>query len=256
MKPFKDKVILVTGGANGLGYAIAKRFCDEAGIVVIADIDEEKGVGAAEDLRQAGGQALYLPTDVSKGEAVKALIQEIVQRYNRLDIAINCAALPKDHQPIAELDIEEFDRIIDADLKGVLLSMKYEIRQMLDQDSKGSIINISAVGGVRAQKKIPAHSAAKAGILGATQNAALAYSSQGIRINAITPGTIAAPDYQRTLARYAGARSHTDYFTSMSMLGRPAHVDEVLSAVMWLASDKASYVTGSTLMVDGGFSAK
>lgn len=254
MGMFQDKVCLVVGGASGLGTAIAERFAKEGGKVVIADIDEERAQAEAEEINNAGGEAIAVKVDVRDSATLEQMIEKTVNAFGRLDVAVNSAARVKDTKPIAEMDIREYDDIMDINLKGVILSMKYELTQMVEQGDGGAIVNISAISGLVAQNNVPAHTAAKSALLGLTKSAAMDYSPHGIRINIVAPGAIKTPEAAAAFAKF-NFRS-TDYFDSLSMMNRAAEVAEVVDAITWLASDHASFVTGITLPIDGGYTAK
>lgn len=252
MGKLDGKVSLITGGANRLGLQVAELFAEEGAKVVIADIDVEKGEKAVADIKAQGGEAIFISIDVKDPDSLDKMIHVIMDNYDRLDIAVNSAAREKDHRPIAEMDMEEFDDIIDTNLKGLMLSVKYEVQAMLE--TGGSIINVSSVGGLRAQKNVPAHITAKHGVIGLTRNVALGYSSNGIRVNAVAPGSIDYPGYAEAMSQYH--MPSMDFFSGLSMMKRPAKGNEVALAILWLASDHASFVTGAVLPIDGGFTSK
>ncbi|MGI6678476.1 MAG: SDR family NAD(P)-dependent oxidoreductase [Dehalobacterium sp.] len=254
MGVLEGRVSIITGGANGLGAVTAELFAENGAKVIIADIDEENGMAIAEKINQAGGAAAFVKADVTKPESLENMVQFAVDTFGRLDIAVNSAARIKDKLPIAEMDIEEFDEIIDINLKGVILSIKYELRQMMIQGKGGNIVNISAVSGLRAQTNIPAHMAVKHAIVGLTKSAAMDYSPHGIRVNAVAPGAIGS---EKLSAAMEGFNFKSpEYADHLSMMKRFAEPIEVAKAILWLASDASSYVTGTTLPVDGGFTAK
>lgn len=273
----KGKVSLITGAAVGIGRASAVAFAKEGASVVLADILVEEGEEIAEQIRETGGETLFLRCDVSKSTEVEALVDTIVERYGRLDCAFNNAGWEGTIAPTAECTEENWDRVIDVNLKGVWLCMKYEIKQMLKQKS-GSIVNTSSVAGVVAERGFPSYAAAKGGVLQLTKTAAVEYAGTGIRINALCPGVIQTPMMDRALDgirisamapgsipstfiegiadKMMGMKVvQTAFSKMMQPMGRPGQPEEIASAAVWLASDAASFVTGHSLLVDGGMTA-
>jgi len=247
------KVALITGGAMGMGAATAELFAAEGAKVVIADLNEELGRRQAQKIAGAGGACAFVKADVSKAADVEAMVQFVVDTYGRLDVALNNAARSPDDKPLAEMDEQAWNAVIAVDLTGVALCLKYEIRQMLKQGTGGSIINTSSVSGVRPQPATPAYVAAKHGVIGLTKQAAMDYSPQGIRINAVAPGAVDTPMLRGALEHFK--LDPAAYAKQLSLLGRFADPREVAQAHLWLASDLSSYVTGAVIMVDGGYTA-
>lgn len=250
-KPFEGKVALVTGGAIGIGRAAALAFGRAGATVVLADL----AVGAARELvdqlRQSGGQAVFIETDVSQRASVEALIARIVADHGRLDCAYNNAGVLGTQTAMADCEDEQFDRILATNLKGVWLCMKAEIRQMAKQGG-GAIVNAASVAAQVGLAGFAAYSASKGGVLQLTRTAALEYAQAGIRINAICPGVINTPMNARLLTDPAiMAKS-----VAREPVGRLGEPGEVAEAVLWLCSDAASFVTGSALNVDGGWTAQ
>ena len=246
------KVVIITGAAMGIGAATAELMAKAGGKIVIADFNEESGRQQTQKIIDAGGTAAFVKVDVSKEKEVEAMVQFAVDTFGRLDGAVNNAARTPDDKPLAELDENVWDSLMAVDLKGVALCMKYEIRQMLKQGS-GSIVNTSSVSGIRPQPATPAYVAAKFGVNGLTKQAAMDYSPQGIRINALAPGAIDTPMLRGALAQFGF--DPDSYAKQLSMFGRFAQADEVAQANLWLISDLSSYVTGSIYTVDGGYTA-
>lgn len=253
MKRLDNKVAIITGGAQGMGALTAELFAKEGAKVIIADFNEEKGREQTDKIKAAGGECSFVKTDVSKSEDVQNMVKFAVDTYGRLDVAVNNAAITPDDKPIADFDEAYWDRLMSVDLKGVALCLKYEIRQMIAQDAKGSIINTSSINAIRPQPTNPAYVAAKHAVIGLTKSAAMDYSPQGIRINSVAPGAIDTPMLRGAIEQF-GFDAEA-YAKQLSMMGRFAKPEEVAHANLWLASDDSSYVTGVVLPVDGGYTA-
>jgi len=248
---FAGKVALVTGGASGIGRASALAFAREGARVVVADVSVAGGEETVAQIKAAGGEALFVPTDVSQAGAVAALINHIIEQYGRLDFAHNNAAIEGAIAATADYTEDDWDRAINVNLKGTWLCMKYEIQHMLRQGG-GSIVNTASVVGLVGTPGIPAYCAAKGGVIQLTKAAALEYAKAGIRINAICPGAIQTPMLNRLLAQ-PGAETGTLASIPLGRIGQP---EEVAGAVIWLCSPAASYVTGHIMVVDGGMVAQ
>lgn len=249
----KDKVTIVTGAAMGMGQATAELFAKNGAKVVIADFNEEEGQKVADAIQADGGEATFIKVDVSNEEEVKNLVEKTVEKYGRLDGAVNNAALTPDDKKIDEMDMDYYDRLMSVDLKGVFLCMKYELKQMVKQGDGGSIVNTSSVSGLRPQPATPAYVAAKHGVIGATKQAAMDYGEYNIRVNTVAPGAIDTPMLRGALDQFG--LDPVEYAKQLSMINRFAQAEEVGEANMWLLSDRASYVTGAVLPVDGGYTA-
>lgn len=242
------KVALVTGAGSGIGRATALAFARQGAKVVIADVAADAGEETAALARAENTDALFVRTDVSQRADVEALVQAAVDQYGRLDYAHNNAGIPGPQALLADYGEETWDQVIATNLKGIWLCMKYEIQQMLRQGG-GAIVNTSSVAGLRGSQGVSAYVASKHGIIGLTRAAALEYARDGIRINAIAPGTIQTP----MLDRFTGGDELTlEQFAKSEPVGRLGSPDEVAQAVLWLCSDSASFVTGATIAVDGG----
>lgn len=249
MADFKGKVALVTGGGAGIGRATALAFANEGARVVIGNRNAEAGEAVAASIRENGGEASFLRTDVSSEADVKALVEHAVSTFGGLDAAFNNAGIGGAPGPLAEQSIENFDKVMNINVKGVWLSMKYEIQAMLASGG-GAIVNNSSVGGLLGFAGVGIYSASKHAVMGLTKSAALEYSARGIRVNAVNPAVI------RTAMADGLAKTHkieTDDFARMHPIGRIGEPHEVADAVLWLCSDKASFVTGTATCVDGGF---
>lgn len=249
----KDKVTIVTGAAMGMGQATAELFAKNGAKVVIADFNEEEGQKVADAIQADGGEATFIKVDVSNEEEVKNLVEKTVEKYGRLDGAVNNAALTPDDKKIDEMDMDYYDRLMSVDLKGVFLCMKYQLKQMVEQGEGGSIVNTSSVSGIRPQPSNPAYVAAKHGVIGATKQAAMDYGDYNIRVNSVAPGAIDTPMLRGALEQFGF--DPDEYAKQLSMINRFAQPEEVGEANMWLLSDRASYVTGAVLTVDGGYTA-
>jgi NAD(P)-dependent dehydrogenase (short-subunit alcohol dehydrogenase family) len=248
-KQFEGKVALVTGGASGIGRATALAFARARAKVVVADIAVAAGRETIRMIEEAGGDAVFVRTDVSQADEVEALIKQALEAYGRVDCAVNNAGVIGEMAPTAKCTEENFDQVIGTNLRGTWLCMKHEITHMLERGG-GVIVNMSSVSGIRGLPDFPAYAASKAGILQLTRTATLEYAKAGIRINAICPGTIDTP----MVAGVVGARPELEQeFLALHPMGRIGKPEEVAQAALWLCSDAASFVTGHALAVDGGY---
>ena len=248
------KVALVTGGASGIGRATALTFAREGAKLVIADMNEEGGQQTVHMITENGGEATFVRTDVSKATAVAAMISTTVETYGRLDCAHNNAGIgSRPRVPLHECSEETWDRVLGINLKGVWLCMKYEIIQMLTQGS-GTIVNTASIMGlVGSWSGSGAYNTSKHGVVGLTKTAALEYAKLGIRVNAVCPGYIRTPLLAETLTRQPEMEAQIVARHPVGRMGRP---EEIAEAVVWLCSDAASFVTGHTMTVDGGYVAQ
>jgi NAD(P)-dependent dehydrogenase (short-subunit alcohol dehydrogenase family) len=248
-KELEGKIALVTGGTSGIGRDAAVLFGKARANVVVAGRREPEGNETIELIRAAGGDGLFVKTDVSKAAEVEALIQKAVEKFGRLDIAFNNAGIEGVWAPIVRQSEEDWDRTIDVNLKGVWLCLKYEIRQMLKQGGGGAIVNMASIIGLVGSAGVAAYSASKHGVIGLTKTAALENAKSGIRINAVCPGFIETPMSDRSL-RAPVARKYVVSCHPIGRLGKPM---EIAEAVVWMCSDRASFMTGQSLVLDGGF---
>ncbi len=244
----QGKVALVTGGSTGIGFATAQRFAIEGARVAIASANVARGEAAAETIREAGGEVIFIPTDVSDASQVEAMVNGVVDAYGHLNFAFNNAGIAGELGPIHATSVENFDRVIAVNLKGIWASMKYEIQHMM-QNGGGVIINNSSTAGGRGMPGLSAYIASKFGVNGITKAAALEYAEAGIRVNSVMPGTVETPGVQGLRERMPGI---DDQFLAMIPLKRIADPSEIAAAVVWLCSDEASFVTGVNFPVDGG----
>jgi NAD(P)-dependent dehydrogenase (short-subunit alcohol dehydrogenase family) len=252
MKEFDGKVALVTGGGSGIGRATALAFARDGAQVVIGNRNVQRGEETVSMIRDAGGKASFRRTDVRVAAEIEALVDHAVKTYGRLDIAFNNAGIEGDIQPtIVDQTEASFDAVMDVNVKGVWLSMKYEIPRMLKQ-GRGAIVNCSSVAGVIGFPGIGIYVASKHAVIGLTKTAALEFSAKGIRINAVNPAVI---DTEMVDRLADGMNMKKNDLTTFHPIGRIGRVEEVAEAVLWLCSDRASFVTGHSLIVDGGFTA-
>lgn len=245
------KVAIVTGAGLGMGAATAQVFAGYGAKVIVSDINEDTGNATMETILAAGGDARFVRCDVGDEEQVRALVEATVAAYGRLDCAVNNAAITPDNAPIAEADLAVWDRLMRVDLRGVLLCMKYEIRQMLAQGNGGAIVNIGSVSSVRPQPNNPAYMSAKHGVVGLTKSGSFDYAPKGIRVNAVLPGAIDTPMLRGALE--TTGQTEADFAPALSLLGRFGKPSEVAEASAWLCSDASSYVTGHSLAVEAGY---
>jgi NAD(P)-dependent dehydrogenase (short-subunit alcohol dehydrogenase family) len=244
----EGKVGLVTGGTSGIGRETAVLFAKAGARVVVAGRRASEGEETVELVRAAGGDGLFMQTDVSKAAEVEALIQRAVERFGRLDLAFNNAGIEGAWAAIVRQSEEDWDRTIAVNLKGVWLCLKYEIRQMLKQGGSGAIVNMASITGLGGAVGAAAYSASKHGVLGLTKSAALETAKSGIRINAVCPGFTETPMTDRVF-RVPGVRKRILSGHPSGRLGKPG---EIAEAVVWMCSDRASFMTGQSLVLDGG----
>lgn len=250
----EGKVAIVTGAAQGMGAATVQMFAEAGAKVVVADMNEDLGLTLVAAIERACGEALFQRVNVSVAAEVAALVQATVVRFGRLDVAVNNAAVSPDTKPLAEMDEDEFDRVIAVDLKGVALCLKYQLTQMIRQGGGGSIINIGSTSSFRPQPNNGVYVAAKHGVVGLTKVAAIENGVHGIRVNTVAPGAIDTPMLRGALDLMGV--SEADFAPMLSLLGRFGQPREVAQASLWLASEQSSYVTGSTIHVDAGYTSR
>ena len=245
----EGKVGLLTGGTSGIGRDTAVLFAKAGAKVVVAGRRELEGEETVELVRAAGGDGLFVKTDVSKASQVEALVQKVVERFGRLDVAFNNAGIEGVWVPIIRQSEEDWDRTIDINLKGVWLCLKYEIKQMLRQGGGGAIVNMASAMGMIGSAGAAAYSASKHGVIGLTKSAALETAKSGIRINAVCPAVVETAMGERLF----GAQAVRKYLLSCHPIGRFGRPAEIAEAVLWMCSDRASFMTGECLVLDGGF---
>jgi len=247
---FDGKVAIVTGGASGMGRAISTAFAAAGARVVVGDIAVDGGEETAAAIKQAGGEALFVRTDVSQAADVEALVGRAVTGFGGLDIAANAAAIEGESGLLADTDEALFDRLVAVNLRSIFLSMKYEIGAMLARGG-GAIVNIASTNSYRPQPRQACYTATKYGVVGITKAAAIDYAPLGIRINAVAPGAIDTPMLRNAIE--ARGSQEQDVINRLSLLGRFGTTDEIARAVLWLCSDQSTYTVGHVLAVDGGY---
>jgi NAD(P)-dependent dehydrogenase (short-subunit alcohol dehydrogenase family) len=243
------KVGIVTGGTSGIGRDAAILFAKAGAKVVVAGRREVEGKETIDLIRAAGGDCLFVKTDVSQAAEVLALVRKTVEKFGRLDIAFNNAGIEGNWIPIAEQSEEDWDRTIDINLKGVWLCLKYEIQQMLKQGGGGAIVNMASVAGLIGSAGAATYCASKHGVMGLTKSAALETARSGIRVNVVCPAVIETPMGERVW----GEPEVKKFALGLHPIGRFGRPMEVAEAVVWMCSDRASFMTGQSLVLDGGF---
>jgi len=251
MKEFDGKVAIVTGAASGIGESIAHLYAKHGAIVVVSDMDDPGGQDTVASIQDAGGEALYVHADVSKSRDCMTLVGETLARYDRLDFACNNAAIGGEQKPVAQLTMEGWNQTISIDLSGVFYCMHYEIRAML-KTGGGSIVNIASIPGLVGFEGTAAQVSARHGVVGLTQTAALEYGRMGVRVNAVGPAFIQTPMIEAVTVDPGTAQR----LTAAHPIGRFGQPQEVAELVIWLSSEKASFVTGSYYPADGGYLAQ
>ncbi|MES2789597.1 MAG: SDR family oxidoreductase [Planctomycetota bacterium] len=249
MGNFAGKVAFVTGAASGIGRATTLAFAREGASVVAADMLDQGNAETVQLIEQLGGRAIAVHCDVTNSDEVKEALAKTVEIFGRLDIAFNNAGIePKKAAPTADYDEDEWNRIIDVNLRGVFLCMKHEIPLILKQGG-GAIVNTSSGAGIIGIKGSPAYTAAKHGVIGLTRAAALDYAARNLRINAVCPGYVDTPMMDRFTGGTAEGRATVVAEEPAGRMGKP---EEIAAAVLWLCSDAAAFVIGHPMVIDGG----
>lgn len=250
MKLLDKKVAIITGAGSGIGRAIAELYATEGAKVVVSDIDEKGGQDTVQAIKIAGGEALFVRADTSGAADNESLVNTAVKQYGALHIAVNNAGIGGPLSPVGEYPVDGWDKVISINLSGVFYGMRYQIPAML-QSGGGSIVNMASILGKVGTRGSAAYVAAKHGVIGLTESAALEYAAQKIRINAIGPGYIVTPLLTKALDA-----ATMKALESLHPMGRLGEAKEVAELSLWLNSDKASFVTGSYYNVDGGYLAQ
>lgn len=248
---FQNRVALVTGGASGLGRATCLAFAREGAKVVVADITAEGGEETVRMIRAADGEALFIRTNIAERSDIEEMVGRTIKEYGRIDCALNNVGISIKLALTADMAEEDWDNQMNINLKGVWLSMKYELPHMVKQGG-GVIVNMSSASGFHGTPYQSGYSSSKHGVLGLTKTAALEYARQGIRINAVCPGPVRTAGTEAYFLRDPEAEARLNATTPMGRLGLPG---EIAETVLWLCSDGASYITGQYIAVDGGRSA-
>jgi NAD(P)-dependent dehydrogenase (short-subunit alcohol dehydrogenase family) len=248
----KDTVVLVTGAATGIGLVTAESYARAGCRVVLSDRDEARGAAAAETLREGGADATFIACDVSEPDQVRALHAEIMAQYGRLDVACNNAGIEGEQAPTAESSLENFDRVIAINLRGLFVCMQEQLK-IMSQKASGSIVNVASVAGLVGFEGLPAYCASKGGVIQLTRTAALEYATSGVRVNVICPGAIKTEMIDRI--------THQDpetekAFGALHPMNRMGTAQEVADSIVWVSSPQAGFVTGQAIAVDGGMVAR
>jgi len=255
MKGLAGKVALVTGGSSGIGLAAARELGKGGAKVALVGRGRERGEAAERALREEGVEALYVQADMGRGEDVRRMVEEVLGRWDRLDVAVNNAALGDMLlAPLTELPEEEFDRVMGVDLKGVWLCMKYEIPAML-RGGRGAIVNVSSINGLSGTPMAAAYAAAKHGMHGLSKTAAMEFGGKGVRVNVVCPGAHRTPMLEGMFEKLSPGeprKAEEQYYVPRIPMGRIGEPEECGKAIAWLLSEEASYVNGCVLTVDGG----
>jgi NAD(P)-dependent dehydrogenase (short-subunit alcohol dehydrogenase family) len=247
-KSLENKVAIITGGTSGIGRETAVLFAEAGAKVVVAGRREAEGKETVDLMRKAGGDGFFVKTDVAKAADVQALVEKTVDKFGRLDTAFNNAGIEGNWMPMLDISEDDWDRTIDINLKGVWLCLKYEIQQML-KSGGGTIVNMSSVAGLMGSPGAAPYCASKHGVIGLTRTAALEQAKQKIRVNAVCPAVIESPMEQRLF----GDPEVHKFAVGMHPIGRIGTAREVAEAVLWMCSEKSSFMTGHYLVLDGGF---
>jgi NAD(P)-dependent dehydrogenase (short-subunit alcohol dehydrogenase family) len=247
-KRFNNKVVLITGGSSGIGHATALAFAKEGAKVVVADVVDNRDKETIKTIKDKNRQAVFIRTDISRPTDVENMVKTTVEIYGRIDILFNNAGIAGYPVRLAELSVEDWDRVIDINLKGVFLGSKYTIPVMLEQ-GKGVIINNASSSGITPIPRVSVYAAAKAGVIQLTKAMAIEYGGANIRVNCICPGFIETPMTSIIIPPDSESRDYSHLWP----LTKPGNPEDIAKAALYLASDDSSFVTGTSLVVDGGW---
>ena len=250
MQSLSNKIAIITGAASGIGESAALLFAAEGAKLVLTDLNEEGGQAVTEQIKSSGGEAVFLKADAGSFSDAEKTVQLALDTYGRLDIAVNNAGIGGLSAPVADYPVEAWQQVIDINLSGVFYGMKYQIPAIEKTAGKGSVINVASILGAVGFANAPAYVAAKHGIVGLTKVAALEYSAKGIRINSVGPGFV------ETHILDSLSKEMLDALVQLHPIGRLGKSPEIAELLLWLASDKASFVTGSYYPIDGGYLAQ
>ncbi len=250
MKALENKIAIITGAGSGIGKATAELFAKEGAKLILTDLNEENTQKVVSSLTEKGAEAYFLKADAGSAKDAKKTVDFAIEKFGRLDIAVNNAGIGGDTSPTAEHAIDSWDKTININLSGVFYGTHYQIKAMLENSNSGSIINIASILGQVGFANSPAYVAAKHGVVGLTKTAALEYSAKGIRVNAVGPAFIDTPLLENL------DKEVYDQLVGLHPIGRLGKSEEVAELILWLAGEKSSFVTGSYYAVDGGYLAQ
>ena len=253
MKTFENKTVVITGGTSGIGKATALAFSQEGANVVVSGRRISEGENVVREITSAGGNAIFVRTDVSREDDIIALIEKTVATFGALHIAFNNAGVEQFGLLITEQTFEQYRQICDINIAGVLLSMKHEIPAML-RSGGGAIVNTSSVGGHVGFARASVYVASKWAVIGLTKTAALEFAKEGVRVNSVSPGPIQTEMFDRAFGE--GQTDMKKAIAAQNPAGRVGTPEEIASAVLWLCSPGAAFTTGQDIIVDGGFTAQ
>lgn len=248
MKTLKGKVAIITGAASGIGEATAKLFASEGAKVVVSDISEEKGSKVVEEIKDAGGEAIFVKSDTSKPEDHEKLVKETVKKFGKLHIAVNNAGIGGASALTGDYPIDSWQKVIDINLSGVFYGLKYQLPEIVKAGS-GSVVNVASILGQVGFANSAAYVASKHGVVGLTKSAAVEYAKEKVRVNAVGPGFI----YTGLVNEETMGKEALTFLEQKHAVGRLGTAQEVAELILFLASDKASFITGSYYPVDGGY---